>query len=503
MAIRSSWATGEVLTSDDLTDTVADKVSRQGDTLSGQLDSAQLTPMHQFAADGSVLANLPARVHPAEQLLKQAVWWIDAAHSSASGQSIKNLGWGGSALDAQVGSTGSADSNDPKYLAWEGENYVYLPGVSGNYLSVPDEAALDITGDIDIRVKVALDDWTPAVQATIASKWTPTGNQKSWALDIHPSGRLYFYWSADGATALSANSTVAPTVADGGSLWVRATLDVDNGASGRDIKFWTSADGVAWTQLGTTVTQATATSIYSGTSLMQFGGVGVGALIPAGSFHRAQVLNGINGTPVLDIDCSQISSGADTSFTALTGQTVSINRSTSGRKTVGVVHPRWLFGTDDYMEVPDNDLIDFGASDSFTVLAVMRVFGSSSYTGAYKAAGQTGTSAGWVEYNAGVRLRDGTNSVSVTGPTPTDGAAFCKAMVVDRLTDTMYAYVDTASVSGDISTVGDSSNGNVLRIGGTGNTSDNEFTAAAIWRRALTSGEIATLNSYFQGREGA
>jgi hypothetical protein len=30
-----------------------------------------------------------------------------------------------------------------------------LPGTSGNYASTPDSAALDVTGDIDIRVKVA------------------------------------------------------------------------------------------------------------------------------------------------------------------------------------------------------------------------------------------------------------------------------------------------------------------------------------------------------------
>ena len=89
-------------------------------------------------------------------------------------------------------------------------------------------------------------------------------------------------------------------------------------------------------------------------------------------FYRAQVLDGIDGTTVLDVDTSVVTSGSDTSFPALTGQTVTINRSTSGRKAVAVTHPLWLFGTDDYMEVADNDLIDFGASDSFTVLAVVR-----------------------------------------------------------------------------------------------------------------------------------
>ena len=125
--------------------------------------------LRQFGAAGSILDNVPTRVHPAESLLKQAVWWIDSAHSSADQQEVENLGWGGSALNAQLGSSSGADSNDPKYLDWDGENYVYLPGVSGNYLSVPDEAALDITGDIDIRVQVAMDDWTPAADQVLVS----------------------------------------------------------------------------------------------------------------------------------------------------------------------------------------------------------------------------------------------------------------------------------------------------------------------------------------------
>ena len=127
----------------------------------------QLDPAVQFGAAGSVLANLPTRVSPAENLLKTAVWWIDAAHPSASSQAITNLGWGGSTLNAQAGSGSGVDSNDPKYLSWEGENYVYLPGVAGNLMTVPDEASLDITGDIDLRVNLAMDDWTPASSSAL------------------------------------------------------------------------------------------------------------------------------------------------------------------------------------------------------------------------------------------------------------------------------------------------------------------------------------------------
>jgi hypothetical protein len=58
-------------------------------------------------------------------------------------------------------------------------SYLYLPGVVSNYASAPDSAALDIVGDIDLRVKVALDDWTPAAQTALVAKDVVTGSQRS------------------------------------------------------------------------------------------------------------------------------------------------------------------------------------------------------------------------------------------------------------------------------------------------------------------------------------
>jgi hypothetical protein len=286
------------------------------------------------------------------------VWWIDSAHSGSSGQAIKNLGWGGAALDATAGSTTSADSNDPKYLDWDGRNYVYTPGgavsggTPGNLIAIPDSAALDITGDIDVRCQIAPDDWTPSASMYVLSKFA-TGGNLSYILQLNNTGTLNFTWSANGSTSISANSTISNTFTDGTIKWIRATLDVDNGASGNDVKFFTSDDGIVWTQLGSTVTTAGVTSIYAGTAEIALGQRNIyDANAPfVGKYFRAQILSGIDGVPILDVDTSVVSTGAATSFTALTGQTATIYRYTSGRKTTCVTHPVWLFGTDDYMEV--------------------------------------------------------------------------------------------------------------------------------------------------------
>jgi len=119
--------------------------------------NAVLVPMiQQFTATESVLKNIPSRIPVAEQLLKQAVYWIDAAQSDNSDQVLDNQGWGAPALTTQLGSSASADSNDPKFLDFDGTNYVYLTG-QFNSMTIPDANNLDITGDIDLRALVAPD----------------------------------------------------------------------------------------------------------------------------------------------------------------------------------------------------------------------------------------------------------------------------------------------------------------------------------------------------------
>lgn len=50
----------------------------------------------------------------------------------------------GNSHDAQLGSTGGADTNDPQFLPWDGEDYVRLRlWGSGNFISTPDENLLD------------------------------------------------------------------------------------------------------------------------------------------------------------------------------------------------------------------------------------------------------------------------------------------------------------------------------------------------------------------------
>lgn len=472
-----------------------------------------ITMVQQYTATESVLKNVPSRIPAAEQLLKQAVYWIDAAQSDNSDQVLDNQGWGAPSLTTQLGSTTSGDSNDPKFLDFTGVNYVYTPGASSNNMYLSDANNLDITGDIDLRAFVALDSWTSGDQTFIAK--SGTGNNRSYWFSVVTGGALRLEWTPDGTYGSRVNmgSTVAVSFSAGDARWVRVTRVAATGVA----QFFTSTDGITWTQLGTDVTAATG-NIYAGTDFLEIGTRALGAAeLLAGKIYRAQIFDGVDGVKVMDVDTSVISSGSATTFTALTGQTVTIQRASSGKKTTVVTHPVWLFGTDDYMEVADNAFVDFAATDSFTLVAIQRqwaTFGTNDAILAKKA-DTTAATAGYLLGDDGttaalgrMQIGDGTNGTSaVTGSSRTTGTLNTLAAVRNVSTDNTIVYLNgTAGTAVTDTTTATLANAEVMRLGrlsGAGTEyNDMELVAAAIFRRALTAAEITTITNYYSARVG-
>ena len=199
-----------------------------------------------------------------------------------------------------------------------------LPGTSGNYASTPDNAALDIVGDIDIRVDTTPDDWTPAAASALLSKWAG-GGFRSYLLNLTTTGTIQLAWSADGGASITRDSTVSVPITTG-RLSLRATLDVDNGAAGHTVTFYTgpSLDG-PWTQLGTPVITAGITSIFSSSSPVEIGShTGGTASLLAGYVHGARIYNGIAGTAVATPNFD-IQAPGTTSFTDSAGRVWTMN----------------------------------------------------------------------------------------------------------------------------------------------------------------------------------
>lgn len=208
-------------------------------------------------------------------------------------------------------------------VAGVANGYLALPGVAGNYASTPDAAALEITGDIDIRVQMAIPSWSaPVANMSVVGKWG-TVTTKSYALGVAiTTGRLQLSISTDGSTSLVVTSTVAPAFGANATGWVRATRVQSTGV----VTFYTSTDGVTYTPLGTTVVLAAGSAMFNSSSPVEIGSVLTGTAVSVANLYRAQIYNGIAGTLVLDADFTTKAVGANT-FTESSSNaaTVTIN----------------------------------------------------------------------------------------------------------------------------------------------------------------------------------
>ena len=195
--------------------------------------------------------------------------------------------------------------------------YLHLPRVAANFPSAPDTSELSITGDIDIRYRIAQSNLDTANGENFVSKYTTTGNQRSYqAYHVSGTSKISFGWSEDGTLILTEHSSVtlgSVGILDDQIYWGRVTMDVDNGSSDADIKFWYSADltndplAVTWTQLGTTQNNGSTTSINDSTAVQRVGHHTTSSSPLLAQVFRATVLDGIGGTVVFDADFTNLS----------------------------------------------------------------------------------------------------------------------------------------------------------------------------------------------------
>jgi hypothetical protein len=392
---------------------------------------------------------------------------------------------------------------DNRYMA--SGNYLYLPGINGNYASIPDSSALDVTGDIDIRVKVAFDDWTPDANNELIAKMA-SNNNRSWRLLLGSNTYLAFYWSADGTNQNGAICYTPPGILDGTAKWVRVTLDVDNGASGNEVKFYLSDDGLNWTQLGLTTTNSGVSSIYNSTSNVEIGSAFVGiANFARGKFYRAQIYNGISGTLVMDANFeTKITSLTQSTFTESSSNaaTVTINRSGSTYRSAGITTAGYLYpgSSNTFMPSAINHL-SFGPSDSSTILIVGRQLADAAgYSGWITKGSNTDTDA-WSIFNPSTNTNLYSNNAY--GPNYTLGQLSIVASQTNRSTALSTLYINSIAGTPASNTIDTTTNFKPLRIGSFYGAlyADIEVMSAAVFRRLLTTSEISLLTSYFQRRE--
>lgn len=246
-----------------------------------------------------------------------------------------NIG-SGRAVAFEAGSTQTVTSLS---LSGAKNDHVKNPGGAGNYISAPDSSALDITGDITLMARVALDDYTPIVFNGLIGKRITSGNQRSYYFGVNISGFLSFAISTDGTsgTVSTVLSSAATGLADGSTSWLLVSRRSSDGRT----QFFTASGALTdpaasdFTQLGTDQT-ATSGAIFSGSANLEIGSTDGGTLQNASAkFYRVKIYNGLfstsayGGTVQFDADFSSKTMLAD-SFTesSANAATVTLNGQT-------------------------------------------------------------------------------------------------------------------------------------------------------------------------------
>ena len=434
-----------------------------------------------------------------------ATFAIDAGRSVADEQVAVNFGSGGAALNATYGSTGGVDTNDPLLLTHAGTNYLYCPGGSTVPATIPHNVNHVATGDVEFVARIRVD--SLAISMNLSSRGF-SNNVGGFQVYASSSGNLGVGLVFGGVTTYRTGSVfIGTTVALGTWFWARITRVASSGL----VSFFYADDQLnepsSWTAVGTGSTTAGACADTS--NQLTVGASITGGEPLSGGVSRAIWRNA--GTTFVDANFSTNTNQTSFTESSSNASTVTINRATSGRKAAMVTRPTWLFGTDDYLEVADNALIDFALADSFTVVAVVRnwaTFGTNDAIVAKKA-NTTNTTTGWALTNHGTTAEqlaadvgDGAAGAEATSASRTSGALTVVSMVRNVGSDNITTYVNsTAGTPVTDATTATSANAEVMRIGrlsGAGTEyNDMEVVAVAVFPSALSAADIAAIVAYY------
>lgn len=219
-------------------------------------------------------------------------------------------------------------------------------GVQGNSLSTPAAGVTKPSGDMGVAIRLAVGDGTPTAIGTIIGQYDTTGNMRAWELRQEISGAFSFQWSPTGVSPTGTTGGIGTSTAMAWLkplefLWLWASIDVNDGAGGSDVRFFTSrqdretaAEVTDW-ELVNTQHFAYTTAVFA-TSTAPFT-VGQRATATSsqpwkGWVKAIDVRNGIGasgvfgGTSVLAFDTTDIPAEGASTFVAASGQTITVNR---------------------------------------------------------------------------------------------------------------------------------------------------------------------------------
>lgn len=358
--------------------------------------------------------------------------------------------------------TQTTPASMPLLLLHSGENYWHNSGATGNYCSTPNAAANQITGDIDIRAKV---NFAGGATGVIISKYNGSPNL-AYNFRMSSAGALTFLFSPDGTTVINASSSI--NVSLNTDIWVRVTRVASTGV----ITFFTSSDGVTWSQLGIATT-TTSGNIIASSSILEVGSrsAGAGDLF-TGRIYRAQIYNGINGTLAVDFNPQSFNpSSSQTQWTSATGEVWTINLGSSSTLYKGALVYRNMIMSDAVDDSMASGNVTIGGQ-KVGIYSSVRLLNNVNALNTYL---ELSSASSTNNESFGIFNADGTNRRIYSRVRGTTNSVYTSTSDVFTSMLALHSLVIDTSLSTDISLFYNKSS---ISINATGTDQSNSFTTA-------------------------
>jgi hypothetical protein len=240
-------------------------------------------------------------------------------------------------------------TSQPLLLAHNGastDNYWYSSGVSANWcrassISIPTSSGMSVEAKVSFTLN---DDLNNGINRIISLD--NGGGLRHFIFGFNGERVLSFDWAA-----LGRNAVATAQIPEAFSGWVKVELIT----SGADmlVKFYTSLDGITYTQLGATITNLLgANSIPTTSTFLNCNGGAGGGVPISGKTYRA-ILKDANGVTRADFNpATYNASTSQTQWTSTTGEVWTINTGTATTGYKGALVDRTIVqsdGVDDRM----------------------------------------------------------------------------------------------------------------------------------------------------------
>ena len=198
-------------------------------------------------------------------------------------------------------------SSQPLLLVHSGANYFFSPDASGNNCTSPNAVVNQISGNLEIICNVNI--------------------TNSNAFNITKIGNYAFYKLTNNLLILNVNGisyTSTAQLSVFGDVFLKVTRESSNG----NITFFTSTDGINYTQLGLTISGLSGAMATSTNEIIVCNQAVQSSILA--KVYRATISNSIGGSPVVDFNPNSYNAAtSQTQWTSSTGEVWTINTGTA------------------------------------------------------------------------------------------------------------------------------------------------------------------------------